>query len=173
MKRHVHTIDRVLGDPIKSLPEWLYTPMVIISLFGQPIVTGSIAMLIIGIGFGRSNDSLMLAGFIALITMVIGNILKLTLRRNRPITDYVEQMLFHTFSFPSGHAAGSVPTFGLVAYLLLPASTILAVSIAFLVFLIGVSRVYLGAHYASDVLGGWIVGVIGLAIIILVVGPSL
>ena len=45
---------------------------------------------------------------------------------------------------------------------------ILLLVAAILIFLVGISRNYLGAHYPSDVIGGWIVGGIGIMIISLV-----
>lgn len=66
----------------------------------------------------------------------------------------------HTFSFPSGHAMGSM-TLAMVVFLLAwrtrwrwPAA---AAALAF-VLLVGLSRVYLGVHYPSDILGGWTAG---------------
>lgn len=65
-----------------------------------------------------------------------------------------------TFSFPSGHTMGATIGYGLSAYLLLraapaglPRITIL-VSTATLVLAVGASRIYLGVHYLSDVIGG-------------------
>ena len=62
-----------------------------------------------------------------------------------------------TFSFPSGHAMGSA-TLGLAVILLSwPTRLRLGVLIASSVFvlLVGLSRVYLGVHYPSDILAGW------------------
>ena len=66
----------------------------------------------------------------------------------------------HTFSFPSGHAMGSM-TLSKVVFLLAwrtrwrrPAAL---AALAF-VLLVGLSRVYLGVHYPSDILGGWAAG---------------
>ena len=65
-------------------------------------------------------------------------------------------------SFPSGHAAGSAMFYGMLAYLLIRATRrvgwyMLPVFLLLLA-LIGFTRVYLGAHWVSDVLGGWILG---------------
>jgi undecaprenyl-diphosphatase len=72
------------------------------------------------------------------------------------------------WSFPSGHAMGAVFTYGMLAYLLILAvpsrwhSTVVALAAA-LVMLIGASRVYLGVHYFSDVIAGFVAGTAWLA----------
>lgn len=65
-------------------------------------------------------------------------------------------------SFPSAHAAGSMMFYGMLAYLLIRATrrvgwVLMPVS-ALLILLIGFTRLYLGAHWLSDVLGGWVLG---------------
>ncbi len=95
------------------------------------------------------------------VAETLGAVIKLALRRPRPQSSYagVEQ-----FSFPSGHAVMSAVTYGFLAYLLLRgasarwrrAGTALAVA---LIALIGASRIYLRAHWLSDVLGGLAFGV--------------
>ena len=78
------------------------------------------------------------------------------------------------WSFPSGHAMGSFVTYGFLAYLLtrvprvdVPRRTAVAV-LAVLVLLIGFSRIYLGAHYLSDVIGGYAAAAVWLTFCILV-----
>lgn len=177
MKRHVKSFDQRVGHWITSLPKSLHGLMLLVTYLGQPIITGGVAALVVGYGYGSGNQSLQMAGLVAGGTLVVGSLLKLVLRRDRPVTEYVEHMFIDSFSFPSGHAAGSIPVFGLVAYLIAglynPWGAIAAVLLMCITLLIGVSRVYLGAHYASDVLGGWIVGFAGLAIIIGVIQPTL
>jgi membrane-associated phospholipid phosphatase len=72
------------------------------------------------------------------------------------------------YSFPSGHAMSSLITFGALAYLVLrqpwpwkARSAGLAVAVA-MVVLVGLSRVYLGVHWASDIAGGWSAGTVWL-----------
>ena len=72
------------------------------------------------------------------------------------------------YSFPSGHAMGSFITFGALAYLVLRQpwpwvvrSGGLAVAMT-TVILVGLSRVYLGVHWASDIAGGWSAGTVWL-----------
>jgi undecaprenyl-diphosphatase len=67
-------------------------------------------------------------------------------------------------SFPSGHAAGSLAfcllSLALIGRLMRPGSARLALTIALIAlpFATGLSRVYLGVHYFSDVLAGWFLG---------------
>jgi undecaprenyl-diphosphatase len=72
-------------------------------------------------------------------------------------------------SFPSGHAMGSVIAYGLLVYLLLPSlrrrrgRAALVAGTAVLALAVGFSRLYLGVHYGSDVVGGFAMGGAGLA----------
>lgn len=147
------------------------------SFLGQPIFVLALGTLIIGFGFGSNDEAITMAGFVAVATLMLSGILKMVLKRDRPATDYVEHMFPDAFSFPSGHAAGTLTTFGLVSYLALSLgelwSVFLAVIVTWVIILIGISRVYLGAHYASDVVGGWIIGIIGLSLIAFAIQPSL
>ncbi|WP_084012682.1 phosphatase PAP2 family protein [Thermobifida halotolerans] len=66
-------------------------------------------------------------------------------------------------SFPSGHALGSLVTYGVVLLVLLPAvparwRRTAVVAVAVLVALIGFTRIALGVHFLSDVIGGWLLG---------------
>jgi undecaprenyl-diphosphatase len=145
--------------------------MLLATLIGQPPVPVAIAAGVFGYGIALGKPQYVTAGTIAVVTFAIGSLLKLFLRRARPANDYVRSMLIQTFSFPSGHAVGSVVCFGLAALVTAVHWPEYAVAIwlstVVLCILIGISRIYLGAHYASDVLGGWIVGGVGLAVIII------
>lgn len=73
-----------------------------------------------------------------------------------------------SWSFPSGHAMGSLIGYGLLAYLLWLAVPRLRWAVVagtvLLVTAIGFSRLYLGAHYFSDVIGGYVAGLVWLSV---------
>lgn len=95
---------------------------------------------------------------------VVQHILKAVVHRSRP--EYgVAYLSDKSFSFPSGHAMASIVGIGMSLYMLAlfwhPGRTwrlgTIAAGVAIIV-LVGVSRVYLGVHYPSDVLGGYTAG---------------
>jgi membrane-associated phospholipid phosphatase len=100
--------------------------------------------------------------------------LKLGFERPRPPFRDSEFTL-STFSFPSGHASASVAVYGAFAIVLLRSITrwthraIVLGTLAVLLALIGFSRIYLGAHYFSDVLAGYSVGAAWLAVCVLAI----
>jgi undecaprenyl-diphosphatase len=77
---------------------------------------------------------------------------KLLIARARPEEHHLVDV--HSLSFPSGHAANSMLVF-LGLALLLTNSRAAVVSALLLSFAIGLSRIVLGVHFPSDVLGGW------------------
>lgn len=169
MKNAIRAFDRDIASRMSRLPAWAKDPMEFFTLLGQPPFTVGIAAAVLGYGSALGKSHYVIAGSVAIGTLLLTTILKLFLRRARPVNDYVRNMLFKTFSFPSGHAAGSLVSFGLAALVIGArwpelGATAFICSIA-LSFLVGISRVYLGAHYASDVIGGWIVGAAGLVLI--------
>ena len=81
---------------------------------------------------------------------------KLLFHRARPDV-WVAVASEKTFSFPSGHAMGSMAAMAAIVVLLWPTRWRYAALISGAVFVmaVGLSRVYLGVHYPSDVLAGW------------------
>ena len=74
------------------------------------------------------------------------------------------------FSFPSGHSMVAMAFFGLIVWLVWRYEAnrrqraLLTLAFAVVIVMIGVSRIYLGVHYASDVLGGFCASLIWLAV---------
>lgn len=94
-------------------------------------------------------------------------ILKALIARQRPLYGLVVE---HNFSFPSGHATVAVALYGFLVYIgskyfkKLWMKYMLFMIGVVVIFLIGVSRLYLGVHYVSDVIAGYCVGAIGFAL---------
>jgi len=109
----------------------------------------------------------------------IENILKRVVHRIRP--PYGAAYLNgHSFSFPSGHATGSLIGYTMLAYVLImhwrtshSLRTVIVAVAALIVLLVGISRIYLGVHYPSDVLGGWVTAAVWVAVCLSAVGVAL
>lgn len=107
---------------------------------------------------------------LTIITSTIINfITKIIIKRDRPnILRLIEET---GYSFPSGHAMGSMCFYGFIIFLInklninIIIKRILEVFLSILIFFIGISRVYLGVHYASDIICGFILGFIILIIV--------
>lgn len=171
MRNYIHRFDRVITGWVLRLPSWLRLAMEFFTLIGQPPFTVGIAASVLGYGAALGKDRYLVAGWVAIATIIFSSLLKLLLRRVRPRNDYVRRMLFRTYSFPSGHAAGALVSYGLAAFVIAtrwPELAVVAWMAALVVsFVIGISRIYLGAHYPSDVVGGWLIGGVGLLVIFL------
>lgn len=119
----------------------------------------------------RLKAAFVVCAYIGSLALVGG--LKLGFGRPRPT--FVEPLAEETtFSFPSGHATVSMAVVGALCFLVArsraPLSLRFAVVAAgsFAVLTIGFSRLYLGVHYLSDVLAGWLAGGTALALCIAV-----
>ena len=99
---------------------------------------------------------------LALIT-ILNQLLKRILQRPRP-TEY--RIIEETgYSFPSGHSMVSMAFYGYLIYLIYKyvknkyVKWISIILLSLLICLIGISRIYLGVHYTSDVLGGFLISI--------------
>lgn len=96
------------------------------------------------------------------VSSICNKVIKYLFSRERP--DIQDMIVFHGYSFPSGHSMNNMAFFAIISIVIIKYSknTILKVLCSILCYLtvivIGISRVYLGAHYVSDVLSGFILG---------------
>lgn len=151
-----------LSNPIG--PAWLQSMARDITALGSVIVLWIVLLAVVGYLFfvgKRVSAWLMLAAVLG--GTALNSLLKLAFARPRPDL-FVQSAKLLTASFPSGHAALSAITYLALAALLARTtasrplrSYFIAIGIL-LTLSVGVSRVYLGVHYPTDVLAGWCVG---------------
>jgi undecaprenyl-diphosphatase len=156
---------REAGHPEMPLgPHWLKGAVRDITSLGSATVVFLLAAVVaIHLALSRSTSAGLFVVFAVAGGQVLSSLLKLLVERPRPeIVPHLTEV--STLSFPSGHAMMSAVTYltlGLLAARFLPrrAAKIYVVALAvMLTFLIGVSRLYLGVHWPSDVMAGWCAG---------------
>ena len=134
------------------------------------IIAGVIILLIYGFGLRwEAVTALIAALFSATLNLLVKNLIQ----RSRPLPGMVNVIeTLNSYSFPSGHVMFYVSFFGFIGFLafslLKPAlkRSLLLALFGSLIVLIGISRIYLGDHWASDVLGAYLLGCLILATVI-------
>ncbi len=156
---------REAGNPDQLLgPAWLEeAAMEITALGGFPVI-GLLTVLVTGgLLAARLSGTALFVVLSISGGSALSSLLKLLFGRPRP--DLVPHLdVIHTASFPSGHATISTLTYLTLAALVARAVTrkrvrayLIGCAVA-LALIIGVSRIYLGVHWPSDVLAGWALG---------------
>lgn len=163
-----HGVAASLNSYVSSR-EWLLAPLRSVTTLGNTLVLcciiGAIALALALRGRSRLAIYLVVTGIGSLI---MGPALKLFVGRLRPVVEDTVALAPGN-SFPSGHALGSIVCYGAITLAFLPAvrgrarTALLAIA-AVLVALIGFTRIALGVHFVSDVIGGWLLGAVWLAV---------
>lgn len=159
---------RALRDPADLAkpigPGWLEGVLLDLTALGGPTVIGLVT---VGVtGFFVLQTRYRTALVVAVTCFggeVLDTVMKLLFNRPRPtVVPHLRQA--YSTSFPSGHAMESAIVYLTLAAILMRAVDnratklyILGIAVL-LTTLVGSSRVYLGVHYPTDVLGGWVVG---------------
>ena len=109
--------------------------------------------------------------------VILNNFIKFIFKRQRPVDWFLVNE--SGYSFPSGHTMAAVCFYGLLIYLIYRSKlnkkckVILISLLTLLIIGIGISRIYLGVHYASDVIGGVVIALIYLIIYTTIIGAKI
>jgi undecaprenyl-diphosphatase len=139
-------------------PNLIYATRLFTNLGGWVALT--LFTLLSAIILVRRNERRKAALLILIIASgrVLVEIQKYLIGRPRP-PEMDHLVAVQSMSFPSGHAASSMLVYLTIALLLCPRPIVIAGAIA-LSILIGISRLLLGVHWPSDVVGGWAFGLL-------------
>lgn len=134
------------------------------------IIPALVGLLIYRLGFHWEAVTALIA---AIVSALVNVLVKELIGRPRPAVDLVDVFrILDSYSFPSGHVMLYIGFYGFLWFLvftLLKRSwkrTFLLVLFGSLVALVGVSRIYLGQHWASDILGAMLLGGLLLVLIL-------
>lgn len=103
-------------------------------------------------------------------SLLLNIVLKLIFQRARPILHRIAEAEASGYSFPSGHSMAAFTLYGVLCFLLWKharsalSRTLLIVLGSIMIVAIGVSRIYLGVHYPSDIVGAYLVSGTWLAV---------
>jgi undecaprenyl-diphosphatase len=147
-------------------PPWLSQVFFAVSLIGwTPWYEGSVALMGVVVGLWLSWRWAAYLVVLAILEGVINNLLKLVVARARPTDPPVHIFIPERgYSFPSGHVMFYMVFFGFLLYLFwrfIPnrwGRIFVGIIPILLIALVGLSRIYLGAHWLTDVLGAYAFG---------------
>jgi len=153
---HINLIEIIVNQWLQNLGEWLLMPMLGITALGYE----EFFILLLPTLYWCFDQMVGLRmGLVLLLSSTFNTFFKFLFHNPRPfwISDQVRNYSHETsFGLPSGHAQIAASVWGWLAVEIKKRwFSILAL---ILIFLIGVSRLYLGVHFLTDVLLGWLLG---------------
>jgi undecaprenyl-diphosphatase len=172
-RRGEFAIDVAVTDAVRGLPVPVGVWEAVTFLGGAILIAVAVGFIIAVLATGRIRLAVIIA-VVLLGSTLFTELVKVAIERPRPIMD--PPVATHGHSFPSGHTLNSAATYGLIALVAwrsgLPerVRTVAVVLGVTLPLLIGISRIALGAHYPTDVLGGWLAGIAFVALGAVLIG---
>lgn len=162
------TVSGIISNTVTSIF------MIVTNLGGAiGIITTTILILI----FVNNRKYKFYIVFNLIIVTVLNQIIKYIVQRPRPIEHRIIDQF--GYSFPSGHSMVSMAFYGFLIYLIYKRVQNkylkwgLCTGLSFLILSIGISRIYLGVHYASDVIGGFCLSVSYLIVYTKMIGKNI
>lgn len=154
--------------------DWLTPIMEAFSALATPV--SLVAMLLVIAAFAPGKRP----GWFCTVNLALAVVLNATLKMivQRPRPEGFRLAVESGFSFPSGHSMAAMAFFGLIVWLVWRYERdrrqrlLLTTAFSAVIIMIGVSRIYLGVHYASDVLGGFCASIIWLVFYTKLAAPA-
>ncbi|MED1602580.1 phosphatase PAP2 family protein [Alkalihalophilus marmarensis] len=160
LKGYTREFDRLLLESVADFHTDLLTKMMtFFSFIGatRPVIV--ISLLFLGVIYlkYRNLQDVILFALVSLGSVTLNVVLKMTIKRERPESSLIVES---GYSYPSAHTMAAVSLYGMIIYLLwkhtptVKARKILITFGVSMILMIAFSRIYLGVHYASDIIGG-------------------
>ena len=163
IKREMNSFDNWVYEFLNSFnSEALTIIMVIITNLAHAITFIGITVLILIFVKNKIIKKYVVVNLIAVVA--INQALKYIIGRPRP--EVTRLVSAHGYSFPSGHSMTVFAYYGFLIYLIYKHVKNIKVKIGLIILLVciilfvGVSRIYLGVHYATDVIGGFLISAV-------------
>ena len=169
-EKEILEFDKLAFSLFKIRTPLLTKIFLIITNLGSPYVL--ILLTLLSFLLKNKKLSFIITGNLGLIT-IINQVLKFIVKRPRPSDLFL--IVETGYSFPSGHSMVSLSFYGLLIYFIYKyfknknLKIFLITLLSLIIVLIGVSRVYLGVHFVSDVISGFLLSLSYLIIFIKVI----
>jgi undecaprenyl-diphosphatase len=160
--KRIDNFDRIIIGKIQGAESANLTALMkFFTLIGSGIIVSVLAIIMLLVLVKLHERRLLLFyGGVFLGSAILNSILKSLFQRLRPTLHRIIEV--NGYSFPSGHSMAAFTFYGIITFLLwkhIPnvyARLVLIVVGSVLILAIGISRIYLGVHYPSDIVGGYL-----------------
>lgn len=154
---------RLASDLRANMPLPVLRIVAMVTHSGDPVIVGIATLAVFITLLWRRHVRLAAIWITTLVgTALINSALKAWFQRERPLHDH-GFIVEHSYSFPSGHASGSMVFYGMLAYVLLVLCQprwhrLIVIGAVAMISIVGISRILLQVHYFSDVMAGYATG---------------
>ena len=164
-------LDLLISNKIQSINSPVFTNVMwfVSSIGNRPLMVAIVGVTGILLYLFKLRTEAVISTLATAGSSLSGSLIKMLVDRPRPGADHVHVSVWLSDkSYPSGHVLVFTAFFGFLFYLLFKKSKrktgeiIPAILLILLITTIGISRIYLGVHWASDVLGGYLLGALWL-----------
>jgi len=164
-------LDLLISQKVQTINSTVFNSVMwfVSTLGNEPYMILIVAIISLLLLMFKLKKEAIISSLVAAGSALSGSLIKALIDHPRPTASQVKVSVWLSDkSFPSNHVLVFTVFFGFLLYLLLskPQHKVKGVFLSIIFFLliatIGISRIYLGAHWASDVLGGYLLGIIWL-----------